>query len=113
MHEIHPPSAAEYVRFLPEIILTVVGVLVMVLEAVTNERQKRSLGFLRWPAFWPQCLAPPMPTVRRPGLPEHDHGRRLRDFLYRTGSGDRSLNSAGFVRLSEARGSARAASSIR
>ncbi|MGA7411484.1 MAG: NADH-quinone oxidoreductase subunit N [Bryobacteraceae bacterium] len=46
MHEIHPPSAAEYIRFLPEIILTIVGVLVMVLEAVTNERQKRSLGFL-------------------------------------------------------------------
>src|SRR5271166_6834365 len=46
MHEIHPPTAAEYIRFLPETILTIFGVIVMVLEAITNERQKRSLGFL-------------------------------------------------------------------
>jgi NADH-quinone oxidoreductase subunit N len=34
------PTSAEYVRILPEIILTLVGVLIMFLETVTTEKQK-------------------------------------------------------------------------
>ncbi len=34
------PTSAEYFRVLPEIILTLVGVLIMFLEAVTKEDQK-------------------------------------------------------------------------
>jgi NADH-quinone oxidoreductase subunit N len=40
------PHAAEYLRFLPEIILSVFGVLIMVLESITSERQKSALGYL-------------------------------------------------------------------
>ncbi|MEK7409679.1 MAG: NADH-quinone oxidoreductase subunit N [Acidobacteriota bacterium] len=40
------PSGAELVRFLPEIILTVVATLVMVLEALTGGRAGRELGHL-------------------------------------------------------------------
>lgn len=40
------PHGSEYLRFLPEIILSVFGIAVMMLEAVTSERQKTSLGVL-------------------------------------------------------------------
>lgn len=40
------PSAAEYFRFAPEIILTIVGTLVMILEAMTGDRDKSSLGYV-------------------------------------------------------------------
>ena len=40
------PHASEYLRFLPEIILSVFGIVIMVLEAITSERQKTSLGVL-------------------------------------------------------------------
>ena len=38
------PHGAEYLRFLPEIILTIFGIIIMMLEAVTSERQKAVLG---------------------------------------------------------------------
>ena len=38
------PTSAEYVRILPEIILTLAGVLIMFLEAVLKERQKAILA---------------------------------------------------------------------
>ena len=38
------PHAAEYIRILPEIVLCVFGVILMMLEAVTNEQQKPALG---------------------------------------------------------------------
>jgi NADH-quinone oxidoreductase subunit N len=38
------PAAAEYIRILPEIVLCIFGVALMVLEAITNERQKPALG---------------------------------------------------------------------
>jgi NADH-quinone oxidoreductase subunit N len=40
------PHASEYIRILPEIILCVFGVILMVLEAVTSEKQKPALGTL-------------------------------------------------------------------
>jgi NADH-quinone oxidoreductase subunit N len=40
------PHAAEYLRFLPEIILTIFGIVIMVLEGITSERQKLALGYL-------------------------------------------------------------------
>ena len=40
------PHAAEYIRILPEIVLCVFGVILMMLEAVTSERQKPALGTL-------------------------------------------------------------------
>ncbi len=40
------PHASEYLRFLPEIILTAFGVIIMMLEPITSERQKTSLGAL-------------------------------------------------------------------
>lgn len=43
---ITPPSHEELRRFLPEIILTIFGTLIMVLEAVTSEGQKRALAYV-------------------------------------------------------------------
>ena len=40
------PHAVEYLRFLPEIILSLFGILIMVLEAITSERKKVALGYL-------------------------------------------------------------------
>jgi NADH-quinone oxidoreductase subunit N len=40
------PHGAEYVRILPELILCVFGIVIMMLEAVTSERQKPALGGL-------------------------------------------------------------------
>lgn len=40
------PHAADYLRFLPEIVLSVVGIAVMMLEVVTSGRQKSALGAL-------------------------------------------------------------------
>jgi NADH-quinone oxidoreductase subunit N len=40
------PHAADYLRFAPEIVLSVFGVVIMVLEAITSEAQKTSLGLL-------------------------------------------------------------------
>ena len=38
------PTSAEYFRVLPEIVLTLCGTLIMFLEAVLSEDQKRVLG---------------------------------------------------------------------
>ena len=40
------PHAVEYLRFLPEILLSVFGILIMMLEGVTVPRQKMALGYL-------------------------------------------------------------------
>lgn len=40
------PHASDYLRFLPEIALSVFGVVIMMLEAITSERQKTALGAL-------------------------------------------------------------------
>jgi NADH-quinone oxidoreductase subunit N len=40
------PHAAEYLRFLPEIILSVFGIAIMMLDAITYEARKLSLGAL-------------------------------------------------------------------
>ena len=40
------PHGAEYIRILPEIVLCVFGIVLMMLEAVTSERQKPALGTL-------------------------------------------------------------------
>ena len=40
------PSNVEMLRFAPEIILTLVGVLVMIIEAMTGDKDKTSLGYL-------------------------------------------------------------------
>ncbi|MCU1295459.1 MAG: NADH-quinone oxidoreductase subunit, partial [Bryobacterales bacterium] len=40
------PHAVEYLRFLPEIILSLFGIVIMVLEAITGPRQKSALGYL-------------------------------------------------------------------
>ncbi len=47
VNEFKPPLAAEYLRFLPEIILTLAGTLLMVLEGITHKpSQKRALGYI-------------------------------------------------------------------
>lgn len=40
------PHAAEYLRFLPEIVLTAVGIIIMLLEAVTKDSRKSFMGAL-------------------------------------------------------------------
>ncbi len=40
------PHGDDYLRFLPEILLTIFGIAIMVLEAVTAPRQKAALGYL-------------------------------------------------------------------
>ncbi|HJY06270.1 MAG TPA: NADH-quinone oxidoreductase subunit N, partial [Bryobacteraceae bacterium] len=40
------PHGVEYIRILPEILLCLFGILIMVLEAITTESQKRMLGVL-------------------------------------------------------------------
>lgn len=47
MIDVNPPQAAEYIRFLPEIILILAGTLLMVLEGITRTpAQKRTLGYI-------------------------------------------------------------------
>ena len=46
-----PPSAAEYLRFLPEIILSAVATLVMILEPFTGAGKKNALAGLTLAAF--------------------------------------------------------------
>ena len=41
-----PPQSSEYLRFLPEIILSIFGIVIMLLEAITSSRQKAALGSL-------------------------------------------------------------------
>src|SRR5438477_4294033 len=40
------PHGSEYLRFLPELVLSLFGVVIMILEAITSEGQKTSLGVL-------------------------------------------------------------------
>ncbi len=40
------PHAVDYLRFLPEILLSIAGIAIMMLEVLTSERQKNSLGVL-------------------------------------------------------------------
>ena len=40
------PSTVEMLRFAPEIILALAGILIMLLEAITGDRDKTSLGYL-------------------------------------------------------------------
>jgi NADH-quinone oxidoreductase subunit N len=56
--DINPPQAAEYLRFLPEIILILAGTLLMVLEGITSTpAQKRSLGYFSLAAIVAAMLA--------------------------------------------------------
>lgn len=41
-----PPAAAEYLRLLPEIVLTLVATLILALEPLTSAWRKRALGYL-------------------------------------------------------------------
>ncbi len=45
------PSSAELIRFMPEIILTLAGVLIMVLEPLTREESKRNLAGIAFAAL--------------------------------------------------------------
>ena len=45
------PSAADYLRILPEIIMTVAGVLIMLLEGWLGEIKKRNLSLLTFIGF--------------------------------------------------------------
>src|SRR6202043_460292 len=45
------PSAADYLRFLPEIIMIVAGTLIMFIEPLLGERRKEGLSFLTVVAF--------------------------------------------------------------
>jgi len=60
------PSSAEYLRFLPEIVLTVAATLVMVLEPLTGQRSKRALGYVAQAGLW-LALAAALVAHRRPG----------------------------------------------
>lgn len=55
------PSAAEYIRFLPEMILTLGGVLIMVLDAILGERNRRGSAVIAivalGAALWASVLA--------------------------------------------------------
>jgi NADH-quinone oxidoreductase subunit N len=51
------PTASDYIRVLPEIILTLAGALVMVLEAVMGSRSRRPLGILSLVAVAAAMLA--------------------------------------------------------
>src|SRR5712692_1178619 len=45
------PSGEDYLRFLPEIVMTAIGTLIMLLEPLTSERKKSRFGFLSLAAF--------------------------------------------------------------
>jgi NADH-quinone oxidoreductase subunit N len=46
------PTPVEYLRILPEIVLTFVATLVMVLEPLTRARSKKTLGYLALAGLW-------------------------------------------------------------
>src|SRR5712692_1371968 len=45
------PSGEDYLRFLPEIVMTAIGTLIMLLEPLTSERKKSRFGYLSLAAF--------------------------------------------------------------
>src|SRR5690242_16856519 len=51
------PSGIEYLRVLPEILITVVATLVMALEPVTPARNKRLLGYLAFAGLTAALIA--------------------------------------------------------
>jgi hypothetical protein len=48
------PTGDEYFRFLPEIILSIVGTLIMVMEPLTSEKNKGILAKISSRAFLPR-----------------------------------------------------------
>ena len=98
------PHAAEYLRFLPEIILSVFGIVIMVLEAITSSGRSRRSAILGCSAL--RWRLPPMSLAYgepRPGFPEHDRGGQLRHILPWSCSGGRLSLHPDFVQLSGAR----------
>ncbi len=51
------PAGVEYLRLLPEIILTLVATLIMVLEPLTGGRAKRALGHISFLGLWAALIA--------------------------------------------------------
>src|SRR5260370_39934308 len=51
------PSAADYLRILPEIIMIVAGTLIMLIEPLLGERKKEGLSFLTVVAFLAALVA--------------------------------------------------------
>ena len=82
------PTGVEYFRILPEIILTLAGMLIMFLEAMLTEAtdQRRIFGPFsiagagRCAGGVDRCIGDP-----GPGLPRHADRRWLRDVLPRPG----------------------------
>jgi NADH-quinone oxidoreductase subunit N len=66
------PSAAEIIRFLPEIVLVLVGTLIMVLEALRGTREARPLGYLGLAglgaALWATMVAYTVPGMAFQGM---------------------------------------------
>jgi NADH-quinone oxidoreductase subunit N len=61
------PSSADYVRILPEIIMTVAGALIMLLEGLLGENKKRNLAVLTFVAF-AAALVSAVAANANPGL---------------------------------------------
>src|SRR6202050_2283669 len=61
------PSSADYVRILPEIIMTVAGALIMLLEGWLGENKKRNLSVLTFVAF-AAALVSAVAANANPGL---------------------------------------------
>ena len=81
------PTSAEYFRVLPEIILTLAGVLIMFLEAVLKDRSEGHLRAALDRSAWLAALVGAIVANGDPGPAFHEHAdrRRLRHVLPRPG----------------------------
>ncbi len=88
------PPPSEYFRILPEIILTIVGTLIMFLEAILKDSQKRVFAPLSIAGLAGALIAADRRQRRALArVSRHDHRRRIRHFLPRPG--DRGRHARG------------------
>ncbi len=81
------PSGADYLRILPEIIMTVAGTLIMLIEALAGrEQETQALGLLTFVRFSPRLVAAVAANGESgPVVFEHADRGRLCDVLPRAG----------------------------
>ncbi len=80
------PTGTDYLRILPEIIMTVAGALIMLLEGLLGDNKKRNLSALTFVAF-AAALVSAVAANGNPGpvVFEHADRGRLRNVLPRAG----------------------------
>ena len=95
------PQAADYVRILPEIVLTIFGMIVMVLDPLMDERRsQRTLGTIALVGSLAALASNVVPVaISRPGLLEHGARGQFQRLLPFSGCGRNRGCNPDFVRV--------------